>query len=109
MTALIYSTFPDLSAAQAVTSALLDEKLIVCSNTGAAIASLFEWQGERHSEQETAVLFKTDAGLAAQAVARLEQLHPYEAPAIFGWRCDFPGKATRNWTGGLREGADGNG
>jgi periplasmic divalent cation tolerance protein len=29
---------------------------------------------------------KTDATMLERAIARLEALHPYETPAILGWR-----------------------
>jgi periplasmic divalent cation tolerance protein len=58
------------------------------------------WQG-KHRDGETGVLMKTDATMLERAIARLEALHPYETPAILGWRCDATTPATAAWLGGL--------
>ena len=38
--------------------------------------------------------------LLDQATARLAEIHPYETPAVLGWRTDTAAPATRAW---LRE------
>ena len=104
MTALIYCPFPDAEAAGSAGQSLLDEKLIGCINIGGAIHSMFCWNGEAGSGDEVPALLKTDASLLERAIARLEDLHPYEAPAILGWPC-VGGAATTQWLGELGEGA----
>lgn len=101
MTALIYCPFPDRESAETAGRTLLDEKLIGCINIGGAIRSFFDWSGERGEGEEVPALLKTDARLLDSAVARLEDLHPYDAPAIMGWRCDVAGSATQAWLGEL--------
>jgi periplasmic divalent cation tolerance protein len=105
MSALIWSTFGDEAAAEAAAGALLDERLVACANIVPALRSLYQWHGERGESTETGVLFKTDAALLERAVARLAQLHPYETPAIVGWRADSAAPATAQWLGGLARGA----
>ena len=99
MSALIYSPFPDRAAAERIGSQLLDEGLIRCVNIGTTIASLFVWDGERGSGEECPALLKTHVDLLERAMARLEVLHPYEAPAILGWPC-LAGKTTGDWLAG---------
>lgn len=101
MSALAYAPFPDRDSARAVASQLLDEGLIGCANLLGEVESVYEWDGERGEGAEIGVLFKTDARLLARAVARIEALHPYEAPAVLGWRCDAAGAATAAWLGAL--------
>lgn len=101
MTALIYCPFPDAASAERVGAAMLDEGLIGCINIGAPIRSLFAWQGERGESDEVPALIKTDAALLERAIARLEALHPYEAPAAIGWKADAAGSATQAWLGAL--------
>lgn len=72
---------------------MLDEELIGCINIGAPIRFLFVWGGERGEGTEVPSLLKTNARLPDNAVARLESLHPYDAPAISGWNCDAAGAA----------------
>jgi periplasmic divalent cation tolerance protein len=97
MSALIWCPFPDRAAAERVAAQLLDEKLIACANFVDGVASVFSWNGERGAGEECGALFKTDAAVLDRAVARLDELHPYDAPAIMGWRCDSPGPATAKW------------
>ena len=105
MSALIYCPFPDRESADAVATLLLDEGLIGCVNVGPAISALFQWNGERGAGEEIPALFKTHADLLERAIARLEDLHPYEAPAILGWPCIAGGAANR-WLAGLGGNAD---
>ena len=107
MSALIYCPFPDAEAAREVGQTLLDEGLIACINIGSSIFSLFDWGGEREEGEECPALLKTDNSLLERAIARLEDLHPYEAPAILGWPC-IAGKATERWLAGLDRGSASN-
>ena len=101
MTALIYCPFPDQATAEKIGATLLDEELIGCINIGGPIRSLFAWDGERGEGTEVPALLKTNARLLDRAVARLESLHPYDAPAILGWNCDAAGSATQAWLDGI--------
>ena len=101
MSALIYCPFPDDASAADVAERLLAEKLIACANIGGAVRSLFVWNGERGEATEVGVLFKTREALLDRAVARIAQLHPYEAPAVLGWRCDTAAEATAKWLSAL--------
>ena len=99
--ALIWSTFAGEEAAAQAASQLLDEGLIACANIMPGVRSLYVWQGKRDEASECAVLFKTAPGLLDQAVARLAVIHPYEAPAIAGWRADAVPPPTAAWLGEL--------
>ena len=99
--ALVWSPFPDGDSAAAAASTLLDERLIACANILPAMRSLYIWRGAQQDEQECGVLFKTDAALLDRAVSRLNELHPYEEPAVIGWRCDSAPPATAAWLGAL--------
>jgi periplasmic divalent cation tolerance protein len=100
VTALIWSPFADEASAAVAATQLLDEGLIACANILPPMRSLYVWRGERGESQEVGVLFKTDASLLDQATARLAEIHPYETPAVLGWRTDTAAQATRAW---LRE------
>ena len=98
--ALIWSPFESEEAAAAAASQLLDEGLIACANL-VPVRSLYVWRGERGEARECGALFKTEASLLERAVARLSQLHPYDTPAIIGWRADAAGPQTARWLGAL--------
>jgi periplasmic divalent cation tolerance protein len=101
MSALIWCPFPDEETAAAVANSLLDDKLIACANLLGTMRSLYEWDGTRGEARETGVVFKTDASLLDRAVARIAELHPYDAPAVLGWRCDASAPATGEWLAAL--------
>lgn len=95
--ALIWCPFPDVATASATARTLLDERLVACANILPAMIALFEWNGERGEAAEAGVLFKTDAALLDRAIARLGDEHPYDEPAILGWRCDAASPGTAAW------------
>ena len=97
MAALIWCPFADEASAADVARQLIAEKLVACANILGAMHSIFTWNGETGEGQECGVLFKTDASRLRQAIARLEEIHPYDTPAIVGWRCDEAGRATQAW------------
>lgn len=101
MSALIWSTFATETDAERAASALLDEGLIACANLLPGVRSLYVWNDERGEGREVGVLFKTDARVLDHAIARLAELHPYETPAIVGWRADAAAPATAQWLGGV--------
>lgn len=101
MTALIYCPFPDAASAEAIGRTLIDERLIACINIGDPVRSIFAWKGVVDEGAEVPCLLKTTGGLLERAIARLEDLHPYEAPAITGWHCDAAGAATQTWLDAL--------
>lgn len=95
--ALVWSPFPDMGSASAAANVLLDEKLVACANMIPQMVSIFGWKGEREQSSETGALFKTNAALLGKAIERIGELHPYEEPAILGWRCDEGAPATLAW------------
>jgi periplasmic divalent cation tolerance protein len=98
--ALIWSPFASEDDAAKAAASLLDEGLIACANL-LPVRSLYVWQGKRGEARECAALFKTSEGLLDKAVARLAEIHPYETPAITGWRADAAAAATAAWLAGL--------
>jgi periplasmic divalent cation tolerance protein len=95
--ALVWCPFPDSDTARSIAGQLLDERLIACANILGGLESHFLWQGARDTAQETGVLFKTSAARLDAVVERLGKLHPYDTPAIVGWRADAALPATLAW------------
>ncbi|GGZ86453.1 divalent-cation tolerance protein CutA [Novosphingobium arvoryzae] len=100
--AMIWCPFPDENVARSVAGKVLDERLVACANMLGSTLSLFVWQGSQRQAEETGVLFKTDAVLLDRAVQRIAELHPYQAPAVLGWRCEAGAPATLAWLAELR-------
>ncbi len=95
--ALIWCSFADAGSAERAAGQLLDEGLVACANILPPMRSLYRWRGERGAGVETGVLFKTNAALLERATGRLAELHPYDEPAILGWRTDHASPATAAW------------
>lgn len=95
--ALAWCPFADTASAERAASQLLDEGLVSCVNILPGMISLYSWNSERGKSAECGALFKTDDGRLDAMIARLDEIHPYETPAILGWRCDGSSPATLNW------------
>ncbi len=95
--ALVWCPYPDVEAARTAAKLMLDEKLIACANILPAIESVFEWKGKVDTATEVAVLFKTSAKNLDALVTRLGECHPYDTPAVVGWRCDTVAAPTAAW------------
>lgn len=98
---LVWCPFPNEEEARLAAGTLLDEGLIACANIVPGLVSLYVWQGERGEAREVGLLAKTHPSLAEATIARLEQLHSYQTPAIIGWDSDGVAPATGAWLAGL--------
>jgi len=99
--ALIWCPFADEASAAKAAGRLLDEGLVACANIVPGLRSLYVWQGERGEARECGVLLKTNAALLDRATERLAAIHPYDAPAVIGWRADSAAPATAAWLAAL--------
>lgn len=99
--ALVWCPFPDEDSAADTATILLEIGLITCANIIPGMRSIYIWQGERGDEREVGVLFKTNAAVLAPLIEKLSELHPYDEPAILGWRCDIAAPTTAAWLGAL--------
>ena len=99
--AMVWCPFPDVVAARGAAATLLDEGLVACVNILPGMETHYAWNGAREQGAEAGALFKTNVVLLEKVVARLAALHPYEEPAVLGWRCDAAAPETAVWLGGL--------
>lgn len=104
MSALIWCPFADEASAAAAADQMLNEGLVACANILPPMRSLYVWRGQRGEASEVGVLFKTDASLLDRATARLAEIHPYDTPAVLGWRVDTAARETRDWLRSLVRG-----
>ena len=104
MSALIWSPFASREDARGLVRIVLEERLVACANIVGEVESLFLWNGAIDQACECGVLFKTDESLLERAIARIQQLHPYETPAILGWKCDAAAEPTGHWLAALGRG-----
>lgn len=79
---LIRVNVPDLACAEAVSEALVREKLAACANISGPVRACYVWDGELQREAEYLVWVKAPAPLWPRIEARVRALHPHETPAI---------------------------
>ncbi len=94
---LITTTVSSEDQAVTIIRTLLDERLIACGNIMPAVRSLYRWEGKVCDEAEVAFLLKTTPANAVKTMERLEELHPYDVPAIELWDVAGANLAFLNW------------
>lgn len=96
---VIYTTYPNKEEGEIVSRALLEKRLVACANILAAHESLYWWDGEIQSEQEVAVIYKTQDKLFDSAKDKIVSLHSYDVPCVVSWRIDDGHDAFMKWIG----------
>jgi periplasmic divalent cation tolerance protein len=79
---LFYTTCPDENTAQKISSTLLEEKLIACSNLYPVVKSQYWWEGKIESSTECVLILKALNASKEALKARFLELHPYEIPCF---------------------------
>jgi len=79
---LALTSCPDEASAQAVATALVQERLATCVNRIGAVRSTYFWDARLQDEAEILLIIKTTAGRLDDLQARLGALHPYELPEL---------------------------
>ena len=76
------TTCPDEASAQAVATALVQERLATCVNRISGVRSTYFWDARLQDEAEILLIIKTTAGRLDELRRRLGALHPYELPEL---------------------------
>ena len=79
---LILTTLPERAVAETLARELLAARLAACIHVGAPVRSLYHWQGQIETADETPVAIKTSAGLYSRVETAIRARHPYELPEI---------------------------
>jgi len=79
---LVLCTCPSLNEADAVATALIEERLAACVNRLPGIKSLYRWKGRVTHDDEILLLIKTSADLFDRLEKTIKTLHPHETPEI---------------------------
>jgi periplasmic divalent cation tolerance protein len=79
---VVLTNLPDRETAQALARALVEGRLAACVNIGAAVDSMYHWQGQIETEMEIPVAIKTRAVLYSKVEAEIRRIHPYELPEV---------------------------
>lgn len=79
---LFYTSYPDEATAEKISTILLEEKLIACSNIFPVVKSQYWWEGKIESSKESVAILKTQRSKAEALKNRFLDLHPYEVPCF---------------------------
>ena len=83
--------------ARPIAAAIVGRKLVACVNIVALVHSVYRWEGEVQSDDESLLVIKTTREAVAPLTDAMRELHPYEnfelvaldiaagAPAYLDW------------------------
>ena len=82
MYSLIYITTSETLESKKIANALLEKRLVACTNIIPQIASLYLWKGKIEMDNESLLIAKTRDDKVDQVIERVKELHSYETPCI---------------------------
>jgi periplasmic divalent cation tolerance protein len=80
----VFTTLPELAAAQTMARELLEARLAACVHIGPAVQSLYHWRGQIETGTEVPLAIKTRTDLFEQLELAIRARHSYELPEIVG-------------------------
>lgn len=78
----VYSTVPDMAAAETIGQALVERRLASCVNIIPGMVSIYRWQDAVERGDELVLIIKTRAALAEAVSEAIRALHPYDTPVV---------------------------
>ena len=77
---IVLSTTANPDDAARLGRTLVEERLVACATFVPAVQSIYRWQGQIESSQETLLLLKTATQQLPALETRLHDLHTYQTP-----------------------------
>ena len=79
---VVLTTLGSPDAARTLVQQLVDERVVACGTIVPRVTSVYRWQGEVATDDETLVLLKTVRGRWPALVRAVEARHPYDVPEL---------------------------
>lgn len=79
---LVYITTGNKAEARSIGKALVEERLAACINIIDGMESMYRWEGQIESGNETILIAKTTYGNLEQLTGKVKELHSYDCPCI---------------------------
>ncbi len=79
---LVMTNLPNREAAVKLAENLISTRAAACINVLAPCLSIYHWQGQTESVEETPVLIKTTEAHYVEIERIIREQHPYELPEI---------------------------
>ena len=96
---VVLTNLPDRESAKALARALVERRLAACVNVGAAVESIYHWQGQIETEIEVPIAIKTRQVLYSKVEAAIREIHPYELPEVVAVPITDASTAYLDWIG----------
>jgi periplasmic divalent cation tolerance protein len=84
----VYCIFASAEEAERIGRTVVEESLAACINILSPCRSIYRWQGEIDTAEETPAILKTTAEAADALISRIAGLHSYDVPCIAVWPID---------------------
>ncbi len=78
----VYITCKNQEEARKIGRAVVEDQLAACANIMPQMVSIYKWEGKMQEDSETVLILKSHMALNEELVARVQELHSYEVPAI---------------------------
>ena len=92
----VYITCSKKIEAQKISKALLDKKLVACTNYY-LVDSMYEWKGNLTKDKEYVLVAKALQKNFNKIKKEVKKLHSYDIPCILSWKIDRGNKAYIDW------------
>lgn len=79
---IILVTTKDVSEAEKIGRALVDQKLVACANILPGVKSFFWWEGRVDTSDEALLILKTKKSLFKKVEKAVKSLHSYATPEV---------------------------
>lgn len=83
--------------ADEIAGLLVGESLCACVNILSNIRSVYRWQGEVTSDEESLLVMKTMGKIYDRLEARIKEIHPYDVPEIISLRIERGSRSYLEW------------
>lgn len=94
---LVRVTFPSMADARQIGTVLVEKQLVACVNLIPHVESIFRWQGKICSDQEVIAEMKSRSHLLTEIESLINEMHPYEVPALIALPAEFVSKPFSDW------------
>lgn len=79
---LVYITTENKDEAKTIGQQLVENRLAACVNIVDGMESMFWWNGQVDSDQETILIAKTVIDLVPKLTDKVKEIHSYDCPAV---------------------------
>jgi len=93
----VLATAPDASAAEALATRLVEERLAACVTILPGATSIYRWEGEVRRESEALLVLKTTEAAVRRLRDRIIELHEYAVPEVLALHVPVGSDAYLDW------------